>query len=653
MLAKSTQDYCYSITNSAKLTGAQLVGVKALNLQRLLQGNVVVPAGFVISGKAFDDFLIQNNLVETLVDLLDELSLASGSRDEPNYERFSREIQEQILAAEMPVNISTAIVASYRRLAQYSDAFVTVSPSPLTQNLEHLGVAECSYYNLRGDETLLDSVRQVWADLFTASELQYRARAGYEGSLTQPVLVQRAANAEASGLVYNFNLGDRSTTQATVIALLGEAPLTTALLERADADYYLAQKLKPQVDAKLTNQQRFMGVRTNHDPEAPVSKVKVSKLWSAKQKLDEIQLRKLINILNLIEEIWSERLEVKWVLDSGEFKILDVLRLPDTELDKLPRVNWGKTTTKEELLSSINLSDETELALPEPDRDQKAESVSQMLPEIKTATDVWWQTERSASELRIFSQVFDGFGVLDLADVVATVQGKRELESLKRSQNLQKSVCDYLALYLKAVAPKPVLISLVKSAELGLETQLSIFSQVRNLYGHRNFWLLLPEVERFSDISRTKRVLTANGFRRTSNFKVFQMVSQPLLFDNLDLVGKEALDGVVIAAERLVLNALGGYQPVFNSKDQSDSELYVNSILAKLAEISKLKLYVLLAAETPEFREQLLEKTVASGVDGILYTGDDLPDFKTNLAELEAENLTKDLRKLKKSAASL
>ncbi len=697
---RKTKRYVYSLARE-DITAADLVGVRALDLHKLSKCNVDIAEGFVISGNAFDEFLQANELVDDVVTLLNKIA-DSGISEVENY---SQQMRKLILDGAIPKHIVVEIDKAYHAIARHSDAVVTVGPSALVRELDERLYKQdwqvTGYQNLQGLQAVLEQIIIVWADLFTSEAIKYRFETDYEGNLSQPVIVQKQLNPEISGQMYSFDITDSSTNSASVLAYLGILParkLLTELEIPLDVDYYLVDKVRSAVKEKIQHEQKFMLVRNKGADTSDYSKVKISKIWSQRAKLDDQQLSSLNKTLALAETAFMDRFKLTWAYDAGGFLVTDIESYPDEtaladigsiyqklkqERD-LPRQESGKgsdliigskspsldvsegqsveipttpkiaislpvaTTTASEqvdpqdaMLAGLNKTTE-ELILPEPERELKAGQIKEMLPEIKTASEVWWYPLRPASEVKVFATNLDGLGVFKLDEIIDLLG----TGSLQTSQALQKQVCEYLALYLKAIAPKPLMLEL--SSEQNMDGQIQVLSQLRNLYGHRNFWVSMPSSTSHENLAAIKKDLSAGGFRRTASFKVYQTVSQPIFFTSIAKVFEQGIDGVILDLDKIIESIYGSNLSEVVLHISTEKELILDYFDSQLARDSEYKTKMLIKTESREIFELLLSPMLEHGVNGLVYCWQDVYEFKSTLASMESDILTSSLKKIKK-----
>lgn len=85
--------------------------------------------------------------------------------------------------------------------------------------------------------------------------------------------------------------------------------------------------------------------------------------------------------------------------------------------------------------------------------------------------------------------------------------------------------------------------------------EIEAIKRVRRRY--KNLWVMIPFVRTVKELAETKKILSANGLRRSNNFKLWMMAEIPanvLLLDQFLDVG---IDGVSIGSNDLTQLVLG------------------------------------------------------------------------------------------------
>ena len=190
-----------------------VAGGKGANLGELVRAGFPVPAGFVVTTAAYDRFVADNRLGETIARALRE-ERSSGAA-----------IRDAFAGAPIPPEVRRDILAAYHRLGQGP---VAVRSSATAEDLPQAAFAgqQDTFLNVVGTEALLDAVRRCWASLWSERAIAYRARQGLDQQTVKlAVVVQRMVPAEVAGVLFTANpvTGARDEIVVDASPGLGEA----------------------------------------------------------------------------------------------------------------------------------------------------------------------------------------------------------------------------------------------------------------------------------------------------------------------------------------------------------------------------------------------------------------------------------------------
>ncbi len=87
--------------------------------------------------------------------------------------------------------------------------------------------------------------------------------------------------------------------------------------------------------------------------------------------------------------------------------------------------------------------------------------------------------------------------------------------------------------------------------------ELSAIKKVRDEFGMKNLWLMIPFVRRIGELRAVKDLLKANGIHRTRDFKLWIMCEVPSTVVLIDQFCEEGIDGVSIGSNDLTQLTLG------------------------------------------------------------------------------------------------
>ena len=195
--------------------GAQdvpLVGGKNASLGEMYRSlgaeGVKVPNGFAITAEAYRMVLDEAKAWEPLHEVLDGVDPA----DVADLSRRSKAAREIVYGAGLPPDLSKEILSAYHTLQdQYGHGLsVAVRSSATAEDLPQASFAgqHETYLNVKGDHSLLDSVRQCFASLFTDRAVHYRIDEGFDHfkvALSVGVMKMVRSDLASAGVMFSLD----------------------------------------------------------------------------------------------------------------------------------------------------------------------------------------------------------------------------------------------------------------------------------------------------------------------------------------------------------------------------------------------------------------------------------------------------------------
>lgn len=221
-----------------------LVGGKNASLGELISAlsaeGVRVPDGFATTADAYRAFLAHNGLEARIVA---ELDAYRGGRS--TLRVAGEAIREAFLAAEMPAELATEILAAYRQLEARSGVTglaVAVRSSATAEDLPDASFAgqQETFLNVVGERQLLDACRRCYASLFTDRAITYRQLKGFDDlSAALSIGVQRMVRSDlgASGVMFSIDTESGFPRAAVISAAWGMGELVVQGI--VDPDTYM------------------------------------------------------------------------------------------------------------------------------------------------------------------------------------------------------------------------------------------------------------------------------------------------------------------------------------------------------------------------------------------------------------------------------
>jgi pyruvate, water dikinase len=174
-----------------------------------LQKRFYTNHGFAIYADAYREFLRHNKLEERIHAILDTLDAS----DVDALIRSTGEIRRLILLGEYPLELQAEILEAYAALCREYGATtldVAVRSSATAEDLPTASFAgqQETYLNVRGEATLLESIKKCFASLFTPRATSYRVDMGFDHfDVALSVGVQKMVRADlaTSGVIFTLD----------------------------------------------------------------------------------------------------------------------------------------------------------------------------------------------------------------------------------------------------------------------------------------------------------------------------------------------------------------------------------------------------------------------------------------------------------------
>ncbi len=300
--------YSGTIAALKELTAGDLAraGGKGANLGELVRAGFPVPPGFVVTTAAYDEFVAQNRLDETITRVL---------REEPGHGAAIRAAFER---APIPADVEHAIRAAYQRLGSLPMAVRSSATAEDLPGAAFAGQQE-TFLNVVGTEALLEAVRRCWASLWGDRAIAYRERLQLDQATVKlAVVVQTMVAAEFAGVMFTANpvTGARDEIEIDANPGLGEAVVSGLVTP----DHFVLRKRFlgwTIVERRPGRREVIIRPRANGGTE------RVEGLApSQAARLSSRTLRDLARLGRAIQRHFGSPQDVEWACKDGEVFIL-------------------------------------------------------------------------------------------------------------------------------------------------------------------------------------------------------------------------------------------------------------------------------------------------------------------------------------------
>ena len=288
-----------------------LVGGKGANLGEMFTADIPVPDGFVVTSKAYYDFLKKTSLKKKILTELSGLDV-NKSKD---LMAASEKIKTAILTAEMPKDLATEIKKAYHTLCGENDRFVAVRSSATAEDLPDASFAgqQETYLNVKGYEDVVKHVQMCWASLFESRAIFYRTDKGFNHmKVGIAVPVQLMIQSEISGIMFTVNplTNDKSEISIEAAYGLGQPVVSGELTP----DQYIVKKNNWEISYRYIAKQTWQFTLGGNTP--------VSTAYQEVQKMDDKKVVELAKIGERVEKHYGMPMDIEWGMENKKLYIV-------------------------------------------------------------------------------------------------------------------------------------------------------------------------------------------------------------------------------------------------------------------------------------------------------------------------------------------
>ena len=177
--------------------------------------------------------------------------------------------------------------------------------------------------------------------------------------------------------------------------------------------------------------------------------------------------------------------------------------------------------------------------------------------------------------------------------------------------------------------------------------ELEAIKIIRNHYGLKNLWLMIPFVRTPRQLAEVKKIIAAAGLLRSPSFKLFMMVEIPSNVIRLEKFIEVGIDGISIGSNDLTMLTLGldrdnsQVAPDFNEMDPA----VLWSLKRAITKARKHGLMASICGQAPSNYPDLVEKLVKWGVTSISVSPDAIDRTRQIVAWAEKRKILKKAKK--------
>ena len=307
-------------------------------ISHLSKAGVMVPAGFATMADAFREFLAYNNLDKKIYALLDSL-------DTDNIVELAsvgKKIRSEIMAAPFMPAFETAIHEAYTSLANsigHDDFSVAVRSSATAEDLPDASFAgqQETYLNIRGIDSILLSIKQVFASLFNDRAITYRVHHGFlhaDVALSAGIQQMVRSDLAVSGVMFTMDTESGFNEVVFITSAYGLGEMVVQGAVNPDEFYVHKPGLragKPAVIRRNLGSKALRMVYCEEQEDGQtVKKEDVPAAQRLQFSLTNAEIEALAQQALIIEKHYGRPMDIEWAKDGNDGQLYILQARPET-----------------------------------------------------------------------------------------------------------------------------------------------------------------------------------------------------------------------------------------------------------------------------------------------------------------------------------
>lgn len=315
------------------------VGGKNASLGEMLQNlsgmGVKVPGGFATTSDAYRFFIVEAGLKEKIDQTLEILDITNVRA----LQETGAKIRQWIIEAPFPESLDQALRSAYAQLeALYGkDVSWAVRSSATAEDLPDASFAgqQETYLNVSGLDSVLESIRLVYASLFNDRAIAYREHQNFahdEVAISAGVQKMVRSDLGASGVMFTVDTESGFEEAVFITASYGLGEMVVQGAVNPDEFYVYKPALKAGKKSLLRRSLGGKAIKMVYNPEGnnPVKTIPVETDQQQQFSIDEDQVNTLAEYACAIEKHYGRAMDIEWALDGLDGELYIVQARPET-----------------------------------------------------------------------------------------------------------------------------------------------------------------------------------------------------------------------------------------------------------------------------------------------------------------------------------
>ena len=320
-MAQSDHVYWFSTVDKHD---SSLVGSKGVHLGEMAQAGFPLPNGFIVSSRAYFNFIRENQLAVKIKNLL---TTANFNHPE-SLQQVSHYIKNLILQADQSDAFVKEVTSAYTTLSGFfKESLVVVNASITAADLPtvtYFGQQEISML-AKGDADILLKIKECWTTLFEPQALLYRHEHNFDHfRIGCAVVIQQVIDAEQSGVLFTIDpvTNDKSRMIIDAVYGINEREITP--------DHYEINKADGQILKKNIVAQGAYIKKTGMKEK----EVELDNVTGNRQKISDFQIKELVQLGKGVEKECYFPQQISWAIRNNNIYLTKIQALTELGIEK-------------------------------------------------------------------------------------------------------------------------------------------------------------------------------------------------------------------------------------------------------------------------------------------------------------------------------
>lgn len=302
---------------------------------KLTPKGILVPKGFAVTVRAFQDFIAYNNLEHQIGVLMKDLDKTTYH----NLGAVGKHARMLIMSGRLPADLTLEITTAYETMFDDGEQEVAVRSSATAEDLPDASFAgqHESFLNIKGSYGLLYAIRKCFASLYTDRAIKYREDKGFNHekvflSVGVQEMIRSDIGCSGVGFTLEPESGFRNLVHIAGVWGLGENIVkgTTTPDEFLVFKPTLEKGFKSIIQKNLGAKNKMMVYAELDDDVNEVVNKDTPKELSNRFVLEDNEIEKLARWALVIEEHYEKPMDFEWAKDGISHQLYIIQARPET-----------------------------------------------------------------------------------------------------------------------------------------------------------------------------------------------------------------------------------------------------------------------------------------------------------------------------------